>query len=239
MQGRYTIALCDILGFSDLVKRTDLRTLVDTSLAWLRRSLHHSMHKNNFPAEVPTIEELNAHQKLGIAWFSDTLLMYTRMDEDDAVLELFQTVGWLLFETMFNGGTRFRAGIAHGEAFIDATNSMYVGEPIIEAHRMEECQNWSGAALCPSALKRTPAYAQNGEYADWWIIPYSVPTKSGVCETLAINWTTGIHKPSAFLPWSSESPEPTVADWEARRPECEKWRNTKTFHDHVCRHCNR
>jgi hypothetical protein len=238
MQGRYTIALCDILGFSDLVKKTELRMLVDTSLAWLRRSLHHSMHKNSFPSEVPPIAAINAHQKLGIAWFSDTLLIYTRMDDNDAVRELFEMVGWLLFETMIEG-TRIRAGIAHGEAFIDPENSLYVGEPIIEAHRMEQCQNWSGAALCPSAFQRTPADAQTGNFDDWWVVPYPVPTKSGVCETLAINWTTGLHQPGTFLPWSPWSPEPTVADWEAKRPVCEKWKNTKAFHDQVCRCCNR
>jgi hypothetical protein len=100
MQGLYAIALCDILGFSDLVRQTDLHSLVERHLAWLRRSLHHSLHKHTFPAEIPTIVELNAHEKLGIAWFSDTLLFYTRMDDDDALRELYQTVGWLLFETM-------------------------------------------------------------------------------------------------------------------------------------------
>jgi hypothetical protein len=239
MQGLYTIALCDILGFSDLVKQTDLHTLVEMPLAWLRRFLHHSLHKDRFPAEVPSIAELNAHKKLGIAWFSDTLLFYTRMDDNDALLELYQTVGWLLFETMFHGDTRLRAGIAYGEAFIDPENSLFVGEPIIEAYEMEKCQKWSGAALCASALNRTPAGLLSGRDADCWVIPYPVPTKNGVCETLAINWTTGHHYPGNQLRWSSVSPEPTAADWEARKPVCEKWRNTKRFHDQVCRHCNR
>ena len=238
MHGRYTIALCDILGFSELVKKNDLCTLVDKSLAWLRQSLHHSMHKNGFPTDVPSIAAVNEHRKLGIAWFSDTILLYTRMDDDEAVQELFATVGWLLFETMI-GGPRIRAGIAHGEAFIDPANSLYVGEPIIEAYRMEQCQNWSGAALCSSAFERMPADAQTGAFDDWWVVPYPVPTKSGVCQTLAINWTTGLHLPGLSLRWSQESPEPSVADWEVKRSVCEKWKNTKAFHDRVCSHCNR
>lgn len=239
MHGRYTIALCDILGFSTLVTSTDLRTVVDTLLAWFRKSLHHSIHKNGFPEDVPPLTEIDAHSKVGIAWFSDTLLLYTREDDDDCVRELLGTVGWLLFETMLQGHTRLRGGIAYGDAFIDPQNSLYVGTPIIEAHRMEQEQQWSGASLAPSGFERMPTHIRNGDSPDWWVIPYPVPLKDGLTrEALAINWTTGLHRPDTFLPWSPESSEPTDADWETHRSVCEKWKNTKEFHDRICKYCS-
>lgn len=238
MYGKYTIALCDILGFSRLVNSTELGELVEDGLGWFRKALHHSLHKNDFPEETPTLSELQAHSSIGMAWFSDTVLLYTRDDTDDHIRELFETLGWLLFETMLHPPTRLRAGISYGEAFIDPENSMYIGSPIVEAYRLEKSQQWSGASLTKKAVERLPAIARTGEFTDWWLVPYAVPLKGGsICKTLAINWTTGFHLPGTFLPWSPESAEPTELDWSDHRDVCEKWQNTKRFHDHTCRYC--
>jgi len=37
MYSKYVIALCDILGFSDLVKNHPLDTIVDDVLGWFRQ----------------------------------------------------------------------------------------------------------------------------------------------------------------------------------------------------------
>lgn len=240
MYRKYTIALCDILGFSELVNTNDIRNIVENILAWLRKSLHHSLHKNAFPEHVPPYSELQTSSKIGMAWFSDTLLLYTREDSDECIQELFGTLGWLLFETMLHGATRLRGGISYGEAFIDIENSLYVGHPIIEAYKHEQRQQWSGASLDEKAVERVPMDARTGRFVDWWVVPYSVPLKDGsTFDTLAIDWTIGRHFPGTFLPWSKTSPEPTDMDWKARRGICEKWKNTKQFHDQICRHCNR
>jgi len=239
MYGKYTIALCDILGFSDLINSNDIRDIVEKILAWFRKSLHHSLHKNSFPEYVPPYSELQISSKIGIAWFSDTLILYTRQDSDECIQELFGTLGWLLFETMLYGVTRLRGGISYGEAFIDTENSLYVGHPIIEAYKHEQRQQWSGASLDERAVERLPMDARTGRFVDWWVVPYSVPLKDGsTFNTLAIDWTIGIHSQGIFLPWSETSPEPTDMDWKKRRDICEKWKNTKQFHDQVCRLCN-
>ncbi len=240
MYGRYTIAICDILGFSDLVNSNEISNIVEKILAWLRKSLHHSLHKNDFPEHVPTYSELQTNSKIGIAWFSDTLLLFTREDSDECIRELFGTVGWLLFETMLHSPTRLRGGISYGDAFIDIENSLYVGSPIIEAYKLEQHQQWSGASLTNKAVERLPNDARTGRFVDWWVIPYSVPLKDGsTFNTLAIDWTIGVHHPGTFLPWSKTSPEPTHTDLQNHRDICEKWKNTKQFHDQICRLCSR
>ena len=240
MQKKYFLAVCDILGFSALVENNPLGAVVDHSIAWFRKSLHHSIHKNGFPEQVPETAELDRHKHIGVAWFSDTILFHTKKDDDEAVRELLMAVGWLVFETIVQGKTRVRAGVAYGDAFIDPNNSIFVGKPIVEAYRLEQAQQWSGAALSPSACDRVPEQARSGEYADWWVTPYDVPMKGHTTNrTLAVNWNWGIHHPTWRIRWSKESESPTQADWAKDPSLCEKFLNTKTFHEAHCRDCNR
>lgn len=239
MHNLYTIAVCDILGFSNLVETNPLDRVVDIAIGWLRKAFSHSIHKNGFPNDVPTLSELQDQTNLGIAWFSDTILLYTLRDTDKCLQSLLSTLGWLIFETIFVPETRIRCGVSYGIAYIDQENSIYVGMPLIEAYQLEREQAWSGAALTPSAVQRIPKLARNGKFPEWWVIPYKVPLKKKkYIDTLAINWTVGVHPPSFEFPhWSKQSLEPTEADWKNIHDICEKWKNTKEFHNSVCRWC--
>lgn len=237
MKEKYTIALCDILGFSRLVNSNTLELVVDDVLGWLRKAVYHSIHKNGWPDTVPSLPDIDKNSKIGIVWFSDTILLYTREDTNESLKELLQTVAWLLFATTTHGATRMRAGIAYGEAFIDPDNAMYVGRPIIDAYQMEQQQQWSGAALTESAVQRVPDFARTGELIDWPIVPYNVPLKNKApLLTLAVNWTYGIHH-TLPLRWSAENDEPSPEDWIRKASICEKWQNTKKFHSVICRQC--
>ncbi len=236
--GKYFVAVCDILGFSDLVRDKKLCVVVEQHLAWFRKALNHSIHKGEFPDAVPPASDLNSHTHVGAAWFSDSVLLYSKEDTDDAVREVLTSVAWLIFETMMQGKTRIRAGIAYGEAFIDPENSLFVGQPIIDAHDLEKKQQWSGAALTKSAVDRLPEAVRSGKYADWWVIPYDVPLKKGATlATLAVNWNQGLHLPSSPLKWSKNSDLPSPNDWAAKRDICEKFVNTKIFHEKYCHAC--
>jgi hypothetical protein len=232
------VAVCDVLGFSRLVEKSALVDVINDSLGWLRKALHHSLHKREFPGEIPRKAEFLGNNYVGVAWFSDTILLYTRRDDDQAIQQLVQTVGWLLFETMMGSTTRIRGGISFGEGYIDEEDSVFVGKPIIEAYQLEEKQQWSGVALTENACERIPAHVRSGQYGDWWVIPYDVPLKEKqTVRTLAINWTWGFHPPYR-LSWSASADLPTATDWETSPDICEKFINTRTFHDALCRSCN-
>lgn len=239
MQANYFIAVCDILGFSALVRENDLDSVVVNSLGFFRKALSHSLHKSGFPIAPPPTAELTTHSYVGVAWFSDTILLYTKEDSDEAVRALLSTVAWLLFETLLHGQTKVRAGIAYGQAFIDPVNSLFVGQPIIEAHEMEQDQEWSGAALTPSAYERIPELARTGIYADWWLIPHDVPLKQHrKVRTLAVNWNMGFHNPEWRLLWSKNADSPSHDDWKSNQSICEKFTNTRDFHELHCHICS-
>jgi hypothetical protein len=238
MKAQYMIALCDILGFSKLIESNPLDTVMDHALGWFRKALHHSIYKNGFPDKVPQARDLESHKDIGVALFSDTILLYTLRDDDEAIRQLIITLGWLIFETILGGTTKIRGGVSYGEAFIDRENAVFVGSPIVEAYRLEQSQQWAGAALTQAARERIPEYARSGKYADWWITPYNVPLKDNITfETLAINWTYGIHRPEWKMQWSKASEFPTDKDQEEQPDICDKFLNTKIFHDTFCWQC--
>jgi len=135
--------------------------------------------------------------------------------------------------------TRLRAGPAYGPAYVDSPYAMFVGQPIIDAARLEEQQQWSGGALHESACERVRRVAGATPPMDWWVIPYAVPLKGGeTLHTLAVNWNEGIHAPDWRLRWSSTSTDPSANDWAERPDVCHKFVQTRRFHEIFCRDCN-
>src|SRR6266481_3154362 len=240
MKSNYTIALLDILGFGELIEQNPLATVVDKPLSWFRKSLGHSIRQAGYPNDVPSLEHLLNQSKLGLAWFSDTLLLYTLQDTDEHLKDLMVTLGWFLFETMFLPRTRIRGAVAYGEAHIDAKNSIFLGKPIIEAHRLEKIQAWSGCSLTESASRRIPEGVRYDpdQLFFYWLTQYPVPLNGAEPqEMLVVDWTLGVHDRFDF-PWASSSAEPSTEDWETKRAICEKWKNTRQFHRDVCRDCH-
>ena len=236
MKQNYMVAVCDILGFSCLVCEHGLDKVVDNAYGWFLKVLHQSLHKRGFPDNVPTLRELDAHHRLGFAWFSDTVLFYTLQDEVDAYRSLCATVAGLLFRTMLDPHTRVRCGISYGEAYVDRTNGLFMGKPFIEAHRLQTAQRWAGGAFADSAVAQLPEAARTGQLYEWFVVPFDVPLKAGT-SCLAVDWTKGLHIPPLNLPWSRNSDEPSEEDWRTTRDVCEKWKNTVRFHEAVCAQC--
>ncbi len=205
MRSSYLIAVCDILGFSELVQRRSLDSVVDKTLASVRKALSHSLLGDPYPASPPPMRELDGNPHVSVALFSDTILLYTKHNTDEAVGELLQVMGWLLFETIVDD-IWIRAGIASGEAHMDPDNSIYVGKPIIEAYRLEQSQQWAGAALAHSACARlAAACGRSGDVARWWVTPWDVPLKVGSMPTLAVNWNRCTHERESYdRKWCTE-----------------------------------
>lgn len=234
-----TIAVCDILGFSKLVTDFPLTDVVNDALGFFRKALHHSTHHSTFPEEPPTLNELKAESRIGVAWFSDTVFLYSLTDTDEDCRRVIESTAWLLSETMFSPHTRVRAAVAYGEVFVDDENGLFVGKPIIEAYELQSLQIWSGGALASSVVSRIPSDILRQDLFEWWLTEYPVPLKPNNKFTdvhLAIDWTRGIHDYSSF-PWSENSSQPTCHD-KIRSPDIvAKWVNTRDFHLAKCPTC--
>jgi hypothetical protein len=235
-----TIAICDILGFRKLVADNALSDVVQNALGFFRKTLHHSIHQNDFPEDPPPLKQLKNKSRVGIAWFSDTVLFYSLGDTDEDCRRVIESTAWLLFETMSYPYTRVRAAVSYGNMLVDDENGLFVGYPIIEAYDLLVLQNWSGGALAPTAEGRIPPHILSEEPLHWYLTDYPVPLKhvhpKFTNVHLAIDWTRGTHTFQPFR-WSKQSAEPSTEDWTRSPDIVAKWINTRDFHSAKCRFC--
>jgi hypothetical protein len=232
------VAVCDILGFKELIKNRDLHQLIDGDLSLFRRLVGFSLNHGEAPQLPPALNTIREQNRVGFAWFSDTLFLYAKDDGDLSCQHLLESVAWLLFNTMWTP-TRLRGGIGYGDFYAEPENELYVGPAILEAYELEQSQQWAGAALTDNAANRIPSRTTSGERFQWWVCQYSVPVKHDTqvrCSNLAIDWTQGIHKKVA-LKWSSSCDEPTEAEKLSDKSVCQKWANTRLFHEDICISC--
>lgn len=103
----------------------------------------------------------------------------------------------------------FRAGISEGPVYIYPEHNIYAGRPIVEAAKLESCQDWLGAAMLfadlPDRLiKRPDQIFSAGECSmfEHFVVPGApVPLKEGVPEYLskhtvkALNWALSAQEP--------------------------------------------
>lgn len=238
MTEKRLVAVCDILGFKNLIKTRDLKELIAGDLAVFRKLVGFSINHGTVPNLPPPLNVLREQRKVGFAWFSDTLLIYAKDDEDMSCRDVLEVLGWLLFTTM-STQSRLRGGVSYDEFYADPENEIYVGSSILEAHELEQAQEWSGVALAKSAANRIPKRTSTGARFQWWVCDYQVPLKSGkgnTCSNLAIDWTQGIH-PNFDIKWANSHPEPTEAEKIDNKFGFDKWKNTLRFHQEVCLTC--
>jgi len=237
-----TVAVCDILGFRNLVLTHQLNAVVERILPFFSKILHHSTHQGEFPLTPPSLKELKSQTRVGLAWFSDTIILYSFEDTNEDFRRVIEAVGWLIFETMSIPYTRVRAAVSYGDLFVDEQNGLYIGAPIIEAYELQSIQQWVGGALAPSAAGRIPTQDLARNPLDWWLTEYPIPLKCHdprfINTRFAIDWTKGIHH---YWPmeWSDKSKEPTDEDKVQQPDVVAKWINTRDFHLAKCYYCSK
>lgn len=252
------VAVCDILGFKNLLRSFPLKEVVEDHLGYFRKRLYHSIYQKEPPNDVPSLDDLIAQKRVGFAWFPDTFLFYSLEETEDDYKNVIETVTWLIFETIFDPHVRIRAGISYGEVYIDQKNQIYLSQAISDAYELQQRQEWCGGALTKIAEAKVPQDVREEPRAPFYLVHYDIPMKppktvqikykeKDIPEALvhlkhqqyterlmAINWTM-IPQHPRIIPWSRESATPSQSD--KRYDIIRKWENTIRFHDKVCKFC--
>jgi|GEM_PF-1162777 len=251
------VAVCDILGFKTILYSQPLENIVKFGFGYLRNALYHCLHHENPPEHDPTLEDLQTQDRVGFAWFSDTILLYSLEDNEDGYQKLIETSSWVINHTIVRPDVRFRIGVSYGKVFIDPENRIYLGKAIAEAYELQSRQEWSGGALTPKTEAKIPHYTKEENFPHpWHLVRYRVPLKAtkrdGITAVdednkpihdklitvrypmLAIDWTRFLHS-SFKMDWSKEKAEPSAED--APFDVIIKWKNIVEFRDEVCMFC--
>lgn len=215
------VALFDILGFKDIVETGNLKDVWRT----------YSDLRSSPRAVKENLQSWFKREVINIETFSDTFLIYTsdftnkqqnEIDEDfDAVL----TVCDVLFHSANNNAIPIRGAITAGELIVD--KGIYIGEPIVEAYKMEKQQDWIGCWIDEKAIKRISKKRLDRQIKGKLILSYNIPFSNGdIINCYVYNWVN--------LPFSKDYDNGVLKvkpwhDWPAER----KHRNTRDFIKYV------
>lgn len=230
------VAVCDILGYSNLVREHSLQELINYHLGNILNVIKSSILGHEENTTSPTQLELLKTGIVGHVAFSDTVIIYSLNDDRDGRKNVLDAVYLLLCIPMNTPYYRYRVGIAYGEMYVDRDKGIYIGKALIEAHDLEVLQEWSGASLTESAANMFKDYFPENSM----LVDYDVPIKGNTTKRLTVvNWTLANHKivtDQQNWMWRAEKGQ-RVSRY--KNPEIEqKVRNTEKFHLDMCVQCN-
>ena len=204
------VAVCDILGFKDLIMNNDFETtrkIFEKFVSNLELAVTGGKAIQYNLEEGSIVVADSKEIKLNFNLFSDTVVLWT---VDNSVRSFFDLlIGTAnLFNSSMKYGLPLRGAISQGELMVNPyqlesefnnfENIVY-GKALIKAYQLEQDQIWSGCII-------DPEFSQSSEIAisqifksklhrDLYIF-YNVPMKSSGCRNhLTLNW----------VGWSKES----------------------------------
>ena len=180
----FAVALFDVLGFENLLRTEGLTQVHHKYRVLIERAVQ--IPDNRFADLV------DGHIVLGWmpnlhAYFSDTILLWHPLERLFARPFVGRCANMVALALEM--GMPLRGAIALGPAELDKDSNIYLGEPIIEAARLQAQQEWVGLAFTASAM--WPNWVAEMSAHD--IVPYRIPLKSeaareDLCGGFAVNW---------------------------------------------------
>lgn len=172
-ENRY-VAYIDIMGFKDMVARNS------------HTYIYEMMKRIN---DFKNINEKIFNNKENIdlvktTTYSDSIIVYSK-DESFKSFETFTTVISGLTDDMFNEGIPHKGAFAFGMMTLDVKNSIFFGQPLIDAYLLQEELYFYGIVGHSTAEKKIDSYDENTD--DMFITNYSCPFKKSSTKHLAIH----------------------------------------------------
>jgi hypothetical protein len=145
-----------------VVKKTGFVAMLDV-LGFSERVSHDIESRGGLDEYIDTVTRVTDQRPgLSTVLFSDTVVLFTFSDSEDAFRQIATTTSQLLYELVARE-VPVRGAIAHG-AFArsehDGSGTVVAGRPIIEAHHFESQLQWIGVMLAPSVLRRLPTMSE-------------------------------------------------------------------------------
>ncbi len=173
--GRFLISFMDILGFGYMIKNFDIDIIYNSmyrTLGMLRDFIlqgepneKYSRYDDNgrvIRGPLPSPAYVKRIIERYFTNFSDSIILYIKLSNDKQDnIERFKSLCWVsnffISKSILspqNVGQELplaiRCGIAFGNARINQTRSIHVGQPIIDAYKLCEHQQWMGGAIHPN-----------------------------------------------------------------------------------------
>lgn len=183
-RNRRFVAHIDILGMRAMVRR-------DAEQAWkvlsgLADTRDHLMRLDLARLEVGCREPLA--ERVFSVMFSDTIVLFTKTEEDDDLQAILIACGEVLHKAMCSY-VPVRIGLAGGQFFFNIKPSMYAGPALIDAYELGEDAQWLGIVTTEAVWRQsTAANFKSGQ--DDIVVATDIPSKKakGLRPGYAMNW---------------------------------------------------
>jgi hypothetical protein len=233
------VAVCDILGYGNLVKSSSLIELKDFHLKNINIIMKSAILHFGEIIESPTPEEVLQNGLVGCKIFSDTIIFYSLSDDRDGYRNVLNAVYRLIAKPMFTPIYKYRVGISYGEFYHNQKENIYIGKALVDANNLEKVQQWSGAALTEEAgNKFKDNYPENS-----MLVNYDVPVK--LCsenthrKCSVVNWTLAKHRViRENQSWMYREENNSKVHSYSKKDVEQKILNTEKFHSDICVQCN-
>lgn len=180
------VAFFDIMGFKDLVFRTDHEKVLE-----LMEHLH---------ASLSLIEKFYQEEKretrIRGVLFSDSILFVSSDDSKNSLEEIIFIAEWVLKKS-FESGIPIKGSIAVGKQTADFDKSIHFGVPIIDAFMLQDELLFYGVVIHDSVEK---AYTTQ-DLKEKLLIRYKAPFKSGRISHYVVDWRGYFKEDSHSANW--------------------------------------
>ncbi|MEN9910116.1 MAG: hypothetical protein RLZZ540_3275 [Bacteroidota bacterium] len=167
------VGIMDIMGFKDLVARNDHETVYE-----MMKKVSYAMRVNQSVFSVDSESE-NFDINIIMMTYSDSIMIYSRDDSESSQENFIASIS-ALSEDLFKDGIPHKGGVAFGKMTLDFENSIFFGQPLIDAYLLQEELNLYGIVAHPTAEFK------NEFYEDDTVIEYNCPFKTGYAKHYTI-----------------------------------------------------
>lgn len=188
------VAHLDMLGMRELVRR-------DPDLAWACLSRIVQARDDIFDVELeilPDGRRVRIREHVHAVTFSDTMVLFTRSDSEDALRSLLILVTEL-YGRLLHFSVPFRGGLAHGAFRFNLDAQLFSGPALVNAYLLGEGAQWLGLVVDEATANRSRHLgietAQGSPMIVQWGVPHDVIIVfAGYCHrisSLTHRWSIG------------------------------------------------
>lgn len=167
------VGIIDVMGFKDLVARNSHEVVYE-----MMKKVSKAMEVNQSVFSVD-YESDGFDANIIMMTYSDSIMVYSR-DNSDSCLENFVASVSALSEDLFKAGIPHKGAVAFGKMTLDFENSIFFGQPLIDAYLLQDEFKLYGIVAHASAE------FENDFTLDQTVIEYNCPFNNGFAKHITI-----------------------------------------------------
>jgi hypothetical protein len=187
------VAFLDIMGFKERLLRDghdEVKKILESlrpTLSKMEQIIKNELKIKELKEKLEEVYSPTAPLILPIS-FSDSIILVSDDETLDSLSHLVDDVRLIFFQSIFSG-IPMKGAIAHGKMTADRDNSLYFGQPLIDAFELQQDLQLYGVVLHHTAERRLPNFSVEKNFSKYGIIQYLTPLKSQKIQHYLLDWT--------------------------------------------------